>query len=59
MAGCGKLDNNGKIVSGAALSCGTKLTYGVGKEKKSTVVHLCRECEEENNGAEQVRTDDV
>jgi len=48
--GCGKLDNNGKEVTGAALPCGTKLTYGVGKgEPKRTVVHLCKECEEESN----------
>ncbi len=59
MAGCGKQDNNGKTVTGTPLICGTKLTYGVGKETKRTEVHLCKECEEENNGAEQVRTDDV
>lgn len=46
MAGCGKLDNNGKAVSGGPLPCGTKLTYGVGKgTPKRTVVHLCKECE--------------
>ena len=44
MAGCGKLDNNGRVVSGAALPCGTKLTFGVNKEPRRTVVHLCREC---------------
>lgn len=44
MAGCGKLDNNGKAVTGTALPCGTKLTYGVGKEKKRTDIHLCAEC---------------
>ena len=46
MAGCGKLDNNGKVVSGSKLPCGTKLSYGVGKgAPKSTVVHLCKDCE--------------
>jgi hypothetical protein len=46
MVGCGKLDNNGKVVTGTALPCGTKLSYGVGKgTPKSTVVHLCKECE--------------
>ena len=51
MAGCGKADNNGKKVSGSKLNCGTKLSYGVGKGvTKSTVVHLCKACEEENNG---------
>ena len=44
--GCGKADNNGKEVSGSPLACGTKLTYGVGKEPKRTEVHLCRECKE-------------
>lgn len=48
MAGCGKPDNNGKAVSGSPLLCGTKLSYGVGKETKHTVVHLCRECEGKN-----------
>ena len=44
--GCGKEDNNGKTVTGAALRCGTKLSYGVGKgTPKNTVVHLCKECE--------------
>jgi hypothetical protein len=47
--GCGKLDNNGKVVSGAALPCGTKLTYGTGKESKRTVVHLCKECKEKQS----------
>ena len=42
---CGKADNNGKAVSGSALLCGTKLTYGVNKEPRRTVVHLCRDCE--------------
>ena len=45
MSGCGKADNNGKEVSGSKLLCGTKLTYGVGKEPRHTVIHLCRECE--------------
>ena len=45
MSGCGKLDNNGKVVSGAPLACGTKLTYGVGKgTPKVTLVHLCAAC---------------
>lgn len=45
MAGCGKLDNNGRVVSGGKLPCGTKLTYGVGKGvPKRTEVHLCKEC---------------
>jgi hypothetical protein len=45
MTGCGKLDNNGKVVSGAPLVCGTKLSYGVGKgTPKITVVHLCAAC---------------
>lgn len=49
MAGCGKIDNNGKAVSGAALPCGTRLSYGVGKgTPKREVVHLCAECEETN-----------
>jgi hypothetical protein len=47
--GCGKEDNNGKVVTGAALRCGTKLTYGTGKEPKRTVVHLCRDCEKKEN----------
>ena len=60
MAGCGKADNNGKIVSGAALSCGTSLTFGTGKEPKRTVIHLCRECaKEESNGTEHIRANDV
>ena len=45
MAGCGKLDNNGKKVSGSPLACGTKLSFGVGKEPKRTVTHLCAACE--------------
>ena len=46
MSGCGKLDNNGKVVTGAPLPCGTNLTYGVGKgTTKRTVVHLCAACE--------------
>jgi hypothetical protein len=44
MTGCGKLDNNGKVVSGGKLPCGTRLTYGVGKQAKTTVVHLCADC---------------
>lgn len=44
MSGCGKLDNNGKIVTGAPLPCGTKLSYGVGKEPKRTETHLCADC---------------
>jgi hypothetical protein len=47
MAGCGRLDNNGKVVSGKPLACGTKLSYGVGKQPKTTVVHLCAKCEKE------------
>jgi hypothetical protein len=43
--GCGKADNNGRVVTGSPLVCGTKLTYGVGKETKHTVVHLCGECQ--------------
>jgi hypothetical protein len=47
MTGCGKLDNNGKVVSGGALPCGTKLTYGVGKgTPKVTETHLCKQCQE-------------
>lgn len=46
MTGCGKLDNNGKVVSGTALPCGTKLSFGVNKEPKRTETHLCRECQE-------------
>jgi hypothetical protein len=46
MTGCGKFDNNGKVVTGSPLTCGTKLTYGVGKGvPKRTIVHLCKECE--------------
>ena len=46
MAGCGKLDNAGKVVSGAPLPCGTKLTYGVGKGvPKRTEVQLCKVCQ--------------
>ena len=46
MAGCGKLDNAGKVVSGAPLQCGVKLTYGVGKGvPKRTEVHLCKVCQ--------------
>lgn len=51
--GCGKPDNNGKAVSGSKLLCGTKLSYGVGKETKRTVVHLCRECEAKNAATER------
>jgi hypothetical protein len=44
--GCGKLDNNGKVVSGSKLPCGTKLSYGVGKgASKHTEVHLCEKCQ--------------
>lgn len=46
MAGCGKLDNNDRVVSGATLPCGTRLSYGTGKETKRTIVHLCKECED-------------
>jgi hypothetical protein len=42
--GCGKPDNNGKVVSGAPLLCGTHLYYGVGKEIKKVEVHLCTDC---------------
>ena len=49
MAGCGKIDNNGKVVTGAPLACGTKITYGVGKQPKHTVIHLCRDCEKTPN----------
>jgi hypothetical protein len=46
MAGCGKLDNAGKVVTGSKLVCGTNLTYGVGKGvPKRTVVHYCAECQ--------------
>jgi hypothetical protein len=48
MAGCGKQDNNNKVVTGTPLVCGTKLTFGAGKEPKRTVVHQCKECEESN-----------
>jgi hypothetical protein len=42
---CGKLDNNGRVVSGSKLPCGTKLSYGVGKgTPKTTIVHLCAAC---------------
>jgi hypothetical protein len=44
MAGCGKLDNNGRVVSGGKLTCGTKLTFGAGKEPKRTEIHLCAQC---------------
>jgi len=43
--GCGKPDNNGKVVTGAALPCGISLSYGVGKQPKTTVIHLCKACE--------------
>ena len=43
---CGKSDNNRKVVEGSPLACGTKLTYGVGKQPRVTTVHLCKECEE-------------
>ena len=49
MAGCGKLDNNGKTVSGSPLPCGTRLTFGVGKEPRRTETHLCKECAKEEN----------
>ena len=43
--GCGKEDNNGKQVTGTALRCGVKLTYGVGKGvPKRTEIHLCAQC---------------
>jgi hypothetical protein len=45
--GCGKEDNNGKTVTGTPLRCGVKLSYGVGKQPKTTVVHLCAKCEKE------------
>jgi hypothetical protein len=49
MTGCGKADNNGKKVSGSKLTCGTRLSYGVGKGvPKREVVHLCAECEGTN-----------
>jgi hypothetical protein len=44
MSGCGKPDNNGKVVTGTALLCGTKLTFGTGKAPRVTTVHLCKEC---------------
>ena len=50
MTGCGKLDNNGKVVSGSPLPCGTKLWYGVGKGTvKREVLHLCAACEKERD----------
>ena len=49
MAGCGRLDNNGRAVSGGALPCGTKLTFGVNKEPRRTVIHLCADCEAKEN----------
>ena len=50
---CGREDNNGKTVTGAALRCGTKLSYGVGKGvPKTTIVHLCAKCTEEAPNAE-------
>ena len=45
MAGCGRLDNNGKAVSGSPLLCGIRLTYGTGKEPRRTEIHLCAECQ--------------
>jgi hypothetical protein len=48
MAGCGKEDNNGKIVTGDKLRCGTKLTFGTGKAPRVTTVHLCKECTKES-----------
>jgi hypothetical protein len=44
MAGCGKLDNAARVVTGGKLACGTKLTFGTGKEPKQTVIHLCAQC---------------
>lgn len=55
MAGCGKLDNNGKAVSGSPLPCGTRLTFGVGKETKRTETHLCRECAKEESNVNEGR----
>lgn len=55
MAGCGKLDNNGKVVSGAPLPCGTSLTYGTGKEPRRTETHLCRECAKEESNVNEGR----
>lgn len=50
MTGCGKADNNGKIVSGSKLTCGVKLTFGTGKEPRRTETHLCKECETNGSG---------
>ena len=55
MAGCGRADNNGKTVTGSKLICGTRLSYGVGKETKRTVVHLCQEYEENNGNGHEPR----
>jgi hypothetical protein len=50
MVGCGKQDNNNKVVTGTPLVCGTKLTYGTGKEQRRTETHLCKECETNGSG---------
>ena len=56
MAGCGKPDNNGRVVSGSPLLCGTKLTFGTGKEPRRTEIHLCGKCTaiaQQNSGSAQ------
>jgi hypothetical protein len=55
MAGCGKADNNGRVVTGSALLCGTKLTFGTGKEPRRTEVHLCGQCSAKTNTKDSER----
>ena len=46
--GCGKPTAKSKCWSGDEILCGTKLTFGTGKEPRRTVLHLCDKCEETN-----------
>jgi hypothetical protein len=58
MAGCGRLDNNNRVVTGTPLVCGTKLTFGVNKEPRRTVIHLCADCEAKENSNGSGKQDD-
>jgi hypothetical protein len=47
MVGCGKQDNNGKVVTGAPLTCGTRLywkTDSTRPQDRTLEVILCDEC---------------
>lgn len=52
MSGCGKATEKSLHWDGDPIPCGTKLTFGTGKQPRRTVIHLCDTCEkkESSNG---------